>query len=235
MPPGAPHRQSLLEPRGAFVTIHTGGELRGCIGRVDADTPLYLAVEQLAVAAATRDPRFEPLRAEELTETRVEISVLSPLRQGKRRRGRDRQARPGDHARRAPRPALAAGRRRAHASIASNFSTRPAPRPGCRRARGRSRARRSRCSPPRSSASPRTETLVLVEKTTIRKPMSCRSAHPAAASFPPPLCPSSPVPSTWAESGCRPGAAARRARSDTASSRRRTSPPPPARRRARGY
>jgi uncharacterized protein len=83
MPPGAPHRKPLLEPRGAFVTIHVGGELRGCIGRVDADTPLYLAVEQLAVAAATRDPRFEPLRAEELPETRVEISVLSPLRAGK--------------------------------------------------------------------------------------------------------------------------------------------------------
>lgn len=80
MPPGAPHRQSLLEPRGAFVTIHTGGELRGCIGRVDADTPLFLAVEQLAVAAATRDPRFDPLRAEELKDTHVEISVLSPLR-----------------------------------------------------------------------------------------------------------------------------------------------------------
>jgi AmmeMemoRadiSam system protein A len=83
MPPGAPHRRSLLEPRGAFVTIHTGGELRGCIGRVDADTPLYLAVEQLAVAAATRDPRFDPLRAEELAETRLEISVLSPPRAGK--------------------------------------------------------------------------------------------------------------------------------------------------------
>lgn len=80
MPPGAPHRQTLLEPRGAFVTIHTDGELRGCIGRVDADTPLYLAIEQLAVAAATRDPRFDPLRAEELPETRIEISVLSPLR-----------------------------------------------------------------------------------------------------------------------------------------------------------
>ena len=62
------------------MTIHTGGELRGCIGRVDADTPLYLAVEQLAVAAATRDPRFEPLRAEELPETRVEVSVLSHAR-----------------------------------------------------------------------------------------------------------------------------------------------------------
>src|SRR4029077_16360933 len=82
MPPGAPHRKSLLEPRGAFVTLHVGGELRGCIGRVDADTPLYLAVEQLAVAAATRAPRFEPLRAEELPETRVEVSVLSKLVDG---------------------------------------------------------------------------------------------------------------------------------------------------------
>ncbi len=82
LPPGAPHRESLLEPRGAFVTLHVAGELRGCIGRVDADTPLYLAVEQLAVAAATRDPRFEPLRAEELPETRVELSLLSkPERQ----------------------------------------------------------------------------------------------------------------------------------------------------------
>ena len=78
MPPGAPHRQSLLQPRGAFVTLHVDGELRGCIGRVDADTPLYLAVEQLAVAAATRDPRFEPLRAEELAQTHIEVSVLSP-------------------------------------------------------------------------------------------------------------------------------------------------------------
>jgi AmmeMemoRadiSam system protein A len=83
MPPGAPHRESLLAPRGAFVTIHTGGELRGCIGRVDADTPLYLAVEQLAVAAATRDPRFDPLRAEELKDTRIEISVLSAVRSTK--------------------------------------------------------------------------------------------------------------------------------------------------------
>jgi AmmeMemoRadiSam system protein A len=83
MPPGAPHRQSLLEPRGAFVTLHVDGELRGCIGRVDADTPLYLAVEQLAVAAATRDPRFEALRAEELALTHIEISVLSPVVSGR--------------------------------------------------------------------------------------------------------------------------------------------------------
>ncbi len=80
MPPGAPHRKSLLVPAGAFVSVYVDDELRGCMGRVDADTPLYLAVEQLAVAAATRDPRFEPLRMEELKQTRLEISVLSEVR-----------------------------------------------------------------------------------------------------------------------------------------------------------
>jgi AmmeMemoRadiSam system protein A len=80
MPPGAPHRKSLLQPAGAFVSVYVNEELRGCMGRVDADTPLYLAVEQLAVAAATRDPRFDSLRIEELRDTRIEISILSALR-----------------------------------------------------------------------------------------------------------------------------------------------------------
>jgi hypothetical protein len=79
MPPGAPHRKSLLLPMGAFVSVYVDGELRGCMGRVDADTPLYLAVEQLAVAAASRDPRFEAVRMEELKQARLEVSVLSPV------------------------------------------------------------------------------------------------------------------------------------------------------------
>jgi AmmeMemoRadiSam system protein A len=79
MPPGAPHRKSLLLPMGAFVSVYVDDDLRGCMGRVDADTPLYLAVEQLAVAAATRDPRFDPVRMEELKLTRLEISVLSAV------------------------------------------------------------------------------------------------------------------------------------------------------------
>jgi AmmeMemoRadiSam system protein A len=82
MPPGAPHRRSLLQPGGAFVSVRVGGELRGCMGRVEADRPLYLAVEELAVAAATRDPRFEPLRIEELKEAKLEISLLSQLEPG---------------------------------------------------------------------------------------------------------------------------------------------------------
>jgi AmmeMemoRadiSam system protein A len=80
MPPGAPHRKPLLQPHAAFVSVHVRGELRGCMGRVEADRPLYLAVEELTVAAATRDPRFEPLRLEELRDAKLEISILSALR-----------------------------------------------------------------------------------------------------------------------------------------------------------
>ena len=79
LPPGSPHRKTLLQPSGAFVSISVGGELRGCMGRVEADKPLYLAVEELTVAASSRDPRFEPLRLEELKEARLSVSVLSSL------------------------------------------------------------------------------------------------------------------------------------------------------------
>jgi AmmeMemoRadiSam system protein A len=79
LPPGAPHRKLLLAPRAAFVSVYVDGELRGCMGRVEADRPLYLAVEELTVAAATRDPRFEPVRLEELRGSKLEISLLSPL------------------------------------------------------------------------------------------------------------------------------------------------------------
>jgi len=79
LPPGAPHRPSLLQPAGAFVTLRVDGQLRGCMGRVDADKPLYLAVEELTVAAATRDPRFDPLRLEEIKQTRISVSILSTV------------------------------------------------------------------------------------------------------------------------------------------------------------
>ena len=76
IPPGAPHRQSLLAPAGVFVTLSEGDELRGCIGTTAEATPLYKTVQEMAVAAASRDPRFEPVRAEELNLVTVEISVL---------------------------------------------------------------------------------------------------------------------------------------------------------------
>lgn len=64
---------------GAFVTLKKGDELRGCIGHMEPDQPLYRAVQEMAVSAATADPRFPPLTKEELDQVRIEISVLSPL------------------------------------------------------------------------------------------------------------------------------------------------------------
>jgi len=65
---------------GVFVTLKEHGVLRGCIGHTRADLPLYQAVQQMAVSAATGDPRFPPLTAEGLDAITVEISVLSPFR-----------------------------------------------------------------------------------------------------------------------------------------------------------
>jgi len=70
----------LTENRGAFVTIHKRGQLRGCIGYIEGHGPLHKTVEDMAEAAAFRDPRFTPVRENELPELEFEISVLTPLR-----------------------------------------------------------------------------------------------------------------------------------------------------------
>ncbi len=75
----APRHPSLLDRRGAFVTLHSGDELRGCIGHTQARQPLWEAVRDVAVLAATEDPRFEPMTLDELAGVRIEISVLSPM------------------------------------------------------------------------------------------------------------------------------------------------------------
>jgi len=67
---------ALQRPAGAFVTLHSGGKLRGCIGSLSADPPLARLVAELAVAAATRDPRFPPVTAAEVDALDIEISVL---------------------------------------------------------------------------------------------------------------------------------------------------------------
>lgn len=74
---------ALQEPVGAFVTLHKKGELRGCIGHLVAEGPLYETVKEMAVAAATQDYRFPPVSFEELQEIDIEISVLSPFREVK--------------------------------------------------------------------------------------------------------------------------------------------------------
>jgi AmmeMemoRadiSam system protein A len=68
----------LHEMRGAFVTLHVDGELRGCIGNVRPTASLGRLVAELAVAAASRDYRFSGLEAAELHRLEIEISILSP-------------------------------------------------------------------------------------------------------------------------------------------------------------
>ena len=71
----------LARRQGAFVTLETGGHrLRGCIGHIPGDTPLAVTVGRMAVQAAFHDPRFPPLRADELPKVTIEISVLTPPR-----------------------------------------------------------------------------------------------------------------------------------------------------------
>ena len=66
------------ENRGIFVTLTQAGELRGCIGFPYPTLPLGEALREAAVAAATQDPRFYPVREAELFEIRVEVTILTP-------------------------------------------------------------------------------------------------------------------------------------------------------------
>jgi len=71
---------TLKENRGAFVTITKRGQLRSCIGYIEGRGPLHKTVEEMAEAAAFRDPRFNPVTEKEFPELEFEISVLTPLR-----------------------------------------------------------------------------------------------------------------------------------------------------------
>ena len=75
----SPASERLLEPRGAFTTLHLEGNLRGCVGYVYPVKPLCRTVAETAAAAAFNDTRFPPVTAEEAPRLKVEISVLSPL------------------------------------------------------------------------------------------------------------------------------------------------------------
>lgn len=71
---------ALVEHYGAFVTLHKHGRLRGCIGNLIGNQPLYLTIRDMAVEAAMNDSRFTPLTKEELAlGVEIEISVLSPM------------------------------------------------------------------------------------------------------------------------------------------------------------
>lgn len=69
---------TLLKPGAAFVTLKIDGDLRGCIGHTEAHMPLWECVREMAVAAATEDPRFRPVGTAELKLLDYEISVLFP-------------------------------------------------------------------------------------------------------------------------------------------------------------
>ena len=73
-PAPLPH---LDQPRGAFVTLHLEGELRGCVGFIQPTRGLYQTIVDAALNAAFHDPRFLPVSEEEASELEVEISVLS--------------------------------------------------------------------------------------------------------------------------------------------------------------
>jgi AmmeMemoRadiSam system protein A len=69
----------LTQLRGAFVTLHNRGALRGCIGHIEANQPLGDVVASCAVAACSADPRFAPITHMEFAEIDIEISLLGTL------------------------------------------------------------------------------------------------------------------------------------------------------------
>jgi AmmeMemoRadiSam system protein A len=70
---------ALMAPAALFVTIRESGELRGCIGMMRFETPLWENVLEAAAAAALHDPRFRPIEQSELPALVLEVSVLEPL------------------------------------------------------------------------------------------------------------------------------------------------------------
>ena len=75
--PAAPDHPQLAERGATFVTLTLDGELRGCIGSLNAHRPLGQDVRNNAVSAALRDPRFPPLTAAEFASVQVEVSLLT--------------------------------------------------------------------------------------------------------------------------------------------------------------
>jgi AmmeMemoRadiSam system protein A len=69
--------QKFAEVKGCFVTLTEHGRLRGCIGHIQPQESLYKAVMDNTLNAATRDPRFKPVRPDELDQVEIEISVLT--------------------------------------------------------------------------------------------------------------------------------------------------------------
>ncbi len=69
----------LMTVCGAFVSLHVGRDLRGCIGHIVGRLPLAECVRENTINAAENDYRFSPVRSKELSQIHIEISVLSPM------------------------------------------------------------------------------------------------------------------------------------------------------------
>ena len=76
-----PPTDKMRETCGAFVTLKKRGRLRGCIGNVVGDRPLWETISRMAQAAAFGDPRFPPVTADEYDDLDLEISILSPIQE----------------------------------------------------------------------------------------------------------------------------------------------------------
>ena len=89
--------EGLRPLRATFVTLRRHGELRGCIGELEARLPLVESVARIAFESAFHDPRFAPLAESELAELAIEIAILGPLERMNVRNEEDllRQLRPG--------------------------------------------------------------------------------------------------------------------------------------------
>lgn len=74
-----PKQNVFYQPCGAFVTLRDHDILRGCIGNIIGYKPLWETIRDMAIAAATEDPRFTPVTLDEMSRITIEISVLSPL------------------------------------------------------------------------------------------------------------------------------------------------------------
>ena len=74
-----PDKELFAQSCGVFVTLHVNGKLRGCIGVIEPKEKLGVCIARCAASAALEDPRFNPLRPDEIPNLQVEVSLLSPL------------------------------------------------------------------------------------------------------------------------------------------------------------
>jgi AmmeMemoRadiSam system protein A len=77
IPDSFPSQGVFAERHGVFVTLHLHNRLQGCIGVIEAKEPLGEAIARCAASAALEDPRFAPMKTEQLGELSIEISLLS--------------------------------------------------------------------------------------------------------------------------------------------------------------